>query len=193
MEPGFVAELAVAAALKAGGVEGVDVAEAVGPGHLEAVEADEVLIGDFLRCGVALGPFGTDPCQIGPQIHAGITLIVEGVGVVGDRQEVQVLHLGGMLESFCHAARPVGDVGVGVELAEVELVAVQGHRGLIGEGTHFADLLFVPSLAGRTAMALMTSGEPLVGAGTCPWPSPRVMASVYMVLLVVGSLPLGGC
>ena len=30
---------------------------------------------------------------------------------------------------------------MGVELAEVELVALQGHRGLIGEGAHFADLL----------------------------------------------------
>ena len=85
---GLVAELAVAAALKAGGVEGVDVAEAVGPGHLEAVEAYKV----FARHGsgglVPLLPLVADIGQVSPQIHAGITLVVEGVGVVGDRQEV---------------------------------------------------------------------------------------------------------
>ena len=44
--------------------------------------------------------------------------------MVGNGEEVEIFNLRGVLESLGHTARTVGNVGVGMQLAEVELIAV---------------------------------------------------------------------
>ena len=137
---GLIAELAVATAFKTWGVEGVDVTEPIRPSHLKAIETHKVLSGGIGSCLVALGPLAADGGAVIFQAHPVGTLIVEGVGVVSDRQEVQIVHLRGMVKGLLHAARTVGDVGMGVKLSKVEVVVIQRHRSLISKLRHRAGL-----------------------------------------------------
>ena len=50
-------------------------------------------------------------------------IVVKGVGVVGDGEEVQIVHLiGGVVEGLLAGARAVGEVRVAVELPKVEVI-----------------------------------------------------------------------
>ena len=88
------------------------------------------------------------------------------------------------------SARAVGDVGVGVELAEVEPVAVQGHRGLIGEGTHFADLL-LGSLTGRQDSEGLNDQRLAAGGGRDP-PLAQSQRAGILEALLGGFAAVGG-
>ena len=48
--------------------------------------------------------------------------------MVSDRQKVQIVHLGGVFKCLSHTARADRDVGVGMELAKIQLIAVQRQR-----------------------------------------------------------------
>ena len=62
--------------------------------------------------------------------------------MVGQRQEIQVFHLGGMVIGLLHSPGSVGKVRMGVKLSEVEPVIAQLHRGLVGKGVHLSGLGF---------------------------------------------------
>ena len=66
--------------------------------------------------------------------------------MVGQRQEIQVFHLGGMVIGLLHSPGSVGKVRMGMELSEVEPVIAQLHRGLIGKGVYLSGLGFGLSL-----------------------------------------------
>ena len=78
---GLVSKLAVAAALEARGVEGVDMAETIGPGHLKTVDTDEGLVGNFFGSLVTQYPLAADTAlkKICAQVNTLISLVVEGV------------------------------------------------------------------------------------------------------------------
>ena len=130
---GLVVEVLVVAGDRAVGVEGVGVAGAARPGHLVAVDAEEVVILLVVLQGRGAGllPLG-GVALLGLQQVAQIVVAggggggggVEVVGVVGDDQEIHVVHAVGVLIGVLQGADAVGVLGgVGVDLAEVQGLA----------------------------------------------------------------------
>ena len=119
MAGGVVCIIRVVAALIAKCIKSVDVSEAAGPGHLEAVDADKVLVGNGSGSRVTLCPLSAERTHIFSKIDLRILdlcivggLISERVRVVGDGEEVEVFDPRSMLKCLSNAARAVGDVGV---------------------------------------------------------------------------------
>ena len=112
--------------LPAGGSEGINMSDSqiLRPGHFIAENAHKRLIRHGLRGSLARGPFLADGCAI--CVHGTLPGIVKGVAVIRHREEVQVLHLFGIGEGFCHISLAVGNIGMGMQLAEIEIpVTVQ--------------------------------------------------------------------
>ena len=61
--------------------------------------------------------------------------------MVGDGKEVEVVDIVGVCKGLFNAARAVGDVGVRVQLAEIQVVAVKRVRRPVGEGVDAAGLV----------------------------------------------------
>ena len=134
---GLVVERGVVAGDDAGGVEGVDVAGAAGPRHLKARERDHVglagvEVGRSLLVSVPeiLAGFGGKAHVIERALRIRSAGLVKVVGVVGEGHEVhvcvlrQVRHI---VQRGVQRAGAVGVGGVGVELAEVELILRLAH------------------------------------------------------------------
>ena len=130
---GLVVEVLVVAGDHAVGVEAVGVAGAAGPGHFVAVDAEKVvkLLVVVLGGGAGLLPLGGGAGRVFQQ---GAQIIVAGgggggggvevVGVVGDDDEVHIVHAVGVFIRVLQGTRAVGILcGVGVDLAEVQGLA----------------------------------------------------------------------
>ena len=168
---GLVVEGGVVAGDHAGGVEGVDVAGAAGPCHLEAAQRhhgtgvlgvegiDGALIGAPAVVGVGvLHQRGV----IQSALHVSIGLGVEVVGVVGEGHELHVGAGGDALDVVQRRGQrtgAVGILGVAVELTEVQLILSLAH----GEEPVEAGLLAVGTLGGdhhlRAAVGEVGSGR----------------------------------
>ena len=151
---GLVVERRVVAGDDAGGVEGVDMAGAAGPRHFKArngdlfarvgrVEGcDSVLVGRPAVAGIGI----LDKRRvIQSRFDVGVILAVEVVGMVGERDEVDVRAFRQILDirqCAFQRASAVGILRVGVQLAEV---ALEG-RLADGEGPGLAGFLFIRTL-----------------------------------------------
>ena len=69
-----------------------------------------------------------------------IRIVVERIGMVGKRQEVQIVHLGSVVKGLFHCTGTVGKIGMRMELAEIQRVITQIHRRFVGKGHNFAGL-----------------------------------------------------
>ena len=136
---GLIVQGAVVAGDDAGGIEGVDMAGAAGPGHLEAADGhhvagvvlvelgDGVLVGLPAVAGIGILDQGG---VIEGGLHIGGILGIEIVGVVGEGHELDVGAVGqasDIAQGAVQRAGAVGILGVAVELAEVELVGGLAH------------------------------------------------------------------
>ena len=151
---GLVVQGGVVAGDDAGGVECVHVAGAAGPCHLKAGDGDKVGVrGVERRDGIPVGlpsilaVGGGEAHVVERTLGVGGAGLVEVVGVVGEGHEVDVRLIGQarhIFERRIQRAGTVGIGGVGVELAEVELVLRRAH----GEGPGLAGFLAVRALDG---------------------------------------------
>ena len=145
---GLVVQRSVVAGDDTGGVEGVDVAGAAGPGHFKAADGDHVAL-----AGVEVGD---GALILAPQLLAvggGLAHVVQSglgvggaggvkvVGVVGEGHEVHVGAVGQVLDVVQSGLQRTGTVGiggVGVQLAEVQLVLGLTHGEAPGLGGFLA-------------------------------------------------------
>ena len=136
---GLVVQGAVVAGDDAGGVEGVDMAGAAGPGHLEAADGhhvagvvlvelgDGVLVGLPAVAGIGILDQGG---VIEGGLHIGGILGIEIVGVVGEGHELDVGAVGqasDIAQGAVQRAGAVGILGMAVELPEVGLIGGLAH------------------------------------------------------------------
>ena len=136
---GLIIQGLIVAGDDAGGIEGVDMAGAAGPGHLEAADGhhaagvvlvelgDGVLVGLPAVAGIGILDQGG---VIEGGLHIGGILGIEIVGVVGEGHELDVGAVGQVLDiaqGAVQRAGAIGILGVAVELAEVELVGGLAH------------------------------------------------------------------
>ena len=63
-----------------------------------------------------------------------IRIVVERIGMVGKRQEIQIIHLGSVVKGLLHRTGTVGKIGMRMELAEIQRVITQIHRRFVGKG-----------------------------------------------------------
>ena len=131
---GLIIQGFIVAGDDAGGIEGVDMAGAAGPGHLEAADGHHVAgvvlveLGDGVLVGLpAVAGIGilNQGGVIEGGLHIGVVLGIEIVGVVGEGHELDVGAVGQVLDiaqGAVQRAGAIGILGVAVELAEVELV-----------------------------------------------------------------------
>ena len=136
---GLVVQSAVVAGDDAGGVEGVDMAGAAGPGHLEAADGhhvagvvlvelgDGVLVGLPAVAGIGILDQGG---VIEGGLHIGGILGIEIVGVVGEGHELDVGAVGqasDIAQGAVQRAGAVGILGMAMELPEVGLIGGLAH------------------------------------------------------------------
>ena len=76
---GLVAEFAVASALEARCVEGVDMTKTVRPRHFKAVDTDKVIIRHSSGGVMTLLPLAAHAAEVSAQVNTLIALVVEGV------------------------------------------------------------------------------------------------------------------
>ena len=136
---GLVVQGAVVAGDDAGGIEGVDMAGAAGPGHLEAADGhhvagvvlvelgDGVLVGLPAVAGIGILDQGG---VIEGGLHIGGILGIEIVGVVGEGHELDVGAVGqasDIAQGAVQRAGAVGILGMAMELPEVGLIGGLAH------------------------------------------------------------------
>ena len=136
---GLVVQGAVVAGDDAGGIEGVDMAGAAGPGHLEAADGhhvagvvlvelgDGVLVGLPAVAGIGILDQGG---VIEGGLHIGGILGIEIVGVVGEGHELDVGAVGqasDIAQGTVQRAGAVGILGMAMELPEVGLIGGLAH------------------------------------------------------------------
>ena len=136
---GLIIQGLIVAGDDAGGIEGVDMAGAAGPGHLEAADGhyvagvvlvelgDGVLVGLPAVAGIGILDQGG---VIEGGLHIGGILGIEVVGVVGEGHELDVGAVGqasDIAQGAVQRAGAVGILGMAMELAEVELVLGLAH------------------------------------------------------------------
>ena len=136
---GLVVQGAVVAGDDAGGIEGVDMAGAAGPGHLEAADGhhvagvvlvelgDGVLVGLPAVAGIGILDQGG---VIEGGLHIGGILGIEVVGVVGEGHELDVGAVGqasDIAQGAVQRAGAVGILGMAMELPEVGLIGGLAH------------------------------------------------------------------
>ena len=136
---GLVVQGAVVAGDDAGGIEGVDMAGAAGPGHLEAADGHHVagVVLVELGDGVLVGPPAVAGIGILDQggvieggLHIGVGLGIEIVGVVGEGHELDVgagRQASDIAQGAVQRAGAVGILGMAMELPEVELIGGLAH------------------------------------------------------------------
>ena len=136
---GLVVQGAVVAGDDAGGIEGVDMAGAAGPGHLEAADGhhvagvvlvelgDGVLVGLPAVAGIGILDQGG---VIEGGLHIGGILGIEIVGMVGEGHELDVGAVGqasDIAQGAVQRAGAVGILGMAMELPEVGLIGGLAH------------------------------------------------------------------
>ena len=151
---GFVVQGAVVAGDDAGGIEGVDMAGAAGPGHLEAADGHHV-------AGVVLVELG-DGVLVGLPAVAGIGILDQGGVIEGG------LHIGGILGIEIVGVVGEGhelDVGAGRQASDIAQGAVQraGAVGILGMAMELPEVGLIGGLAHGEEPAEL--GRLVVGAG----------------------------
>ena len=130
--------------LPARGAEGVQMPQllVLRPGHLVAEDANEGSVRHSGSGCLTRRPFFTD----GGAVHSNGAVhgVVKGIAVVGDGEEVQVFRLRGVGKGLLHAALAVGQVGVGVKLAEIQVPLPR----LLLRKDAFGHLAVLPALFG---------------------------------------------
>ena len=136
---GLIVQGAVVAGDDAGSIEGVDMAGAAGPGHLEAADGhhvagvvlvelgDGVLVGLPAVAGIGILDQGG---VIEGGLHIGGILGIEIVGVVGEGHELDVGAVGqasDIAQGAVQRAGAVGILGMAMELPEVGLIGGLAH------------------------------------------------------------------
>ena len=136
---GLIIQGLIVAGDDAGGIEGVDMAGAAGPGHLEAADGhhaagvvlvelgDGVLVGLPAVAGIGILDQGG---VIEGGLHIGGILGIEIVGVVGEGHELDVGADGqasDIAQGAVQRAGAVGILGMAMELPEVELIGGLAH------------------------------------------------------------------
>ena len=144
----FVVQSGVVPGDNAGGVPGVDVAGAAGPGHLKAAQGNDVGVGGIKvrYLALELGPeilavSGSQAHVVEGPLRVGFAGLVKVVGVVRKGHKIDV----GALRQVCNilqrciqAAGAVGISGVGVKLAKIQLLCSHAHSEGPGLGGSFA-------------------------------------------------------
>ena len=107
--------------LPAGGVEGGDMPQllVLRPGHLKAEKPHKIPVGHGSGHLLPSRPVSADVRAI--RVDGAHISVVKGIAVVGHGEKVQTIHLRRVLERFLHAPGAVGNIGVGVELTEVQI------------------------------------------------------------------------
>ena len=151
---GLVVQGAVVAGDDAGGIEGVDMAGAAGPGHLEAADGHHV-------AGVVLVELG-DGVLVGLPAVAGIGILDQGGVIEGG------LHIGGILGIEIVGVVGEGhelDVGAGRQASDIAQGAVQraGAVGILGMAMELPEVGLIGGLAHGEEPAEL--GRLVVGAG----------------------------
>ena len=136
---GLIIQGFIVAGDDARGIEGVDMAGAAGPGHLEAADGHHVAgvvlveLGDGVLVGlpavVGIGILDQGGVIEGG-LHIGGILGIEVVGVVGEGHELDVGAVGQVLDiaqGAVQRAGAVGILGMAMELPEVELIGGLAH------------------------------------------------------------------
>ena len=152
---GLVIEGGIVPGDNAGGVPGVHMAGAAGPGHFVAAQGDDVRLAGVEGRDLVLELLPDALAVLRGQAHVvqsalgvGSAGLVEIVGVVGEGRKVHIGALGqilDILQSGIQAAGAVGIGGVGVQLAEVQLELGLTHgeapdgSGFLAVGTGHGD------------------------------------------------------
>ena len=107
--------------LPAGGIEGGDMPQllVLRPGHLKAEKPHKIPVGHGSGRLLPRRPVSADVRAI--RVDGAHISVVKGIAVVGHGEKVQTIHLRRVLERFLHAPGAVGNIGVGVELTEVQI------------------------------------------------------------------------
>ena len=118
---GHIGKIFLISGLPAGGVECGNMSQllVLRPGHLKAEKSHEILAGHRSCRFLPRSPVGADARAV--PVDFACTGVIEGIAVVGDGEKVQIFHLGRILKRFLHAPCAVGNIGVGVELTEVQI------------------------------------------------------------------------
>ena len=107
--------------LPAGGIEGGDMPQLLifRPCHLKAKKPHKIPVGHGSGRLLPSRPVSADVRAI--RVDGAHISVVKGIAVVGHGEKVQAIHLRRVLERFLHAPGAVGNIGVGVELTEVQI------------------------------------------------------------------------
>ena len=107
--------------LPAGGIEGGDMPQLLifRPCHLKAEKPHKIPVGHGSGRLLPSRPVSADVRTI--RVDGAHISVVKGIAVVGHGEKVQTIHLRRILERFLHAPGAVGNIGVGVELTEVQI------------------------------------------------------------------------
>ena len=142
---GLVVQNSVVSGNNTGGIEGIDVTGAAGPGHFKAADGNHIRLalvegGDSALIGVPqlLTVGSHEGYVVQSSLGVGVAALIKVVGVVSKGHKVhigavlQILHI---LQCGLQGAGAVGIGGVGVELTEVQLELGLAHGeapGLLG-------------------------------------------------------------
>ena len=118
---GHVFKIRLIPGLPAGGIEGGDMPQllVLRPGHLKTEKPHKILAGHGSGRLLPSRPVSADVRAI--RVDGAHISVVKGIAVVGHGEKVQTIHLRRILERFLHAPGAVGNIGVGVELTEVQI------------------------------------------------------------------------
>ena len=118
---GHVFKIRLIPGLPAGGIEGGDMPQllVLRPCHLKAEKPHKILAGHGSGRLLPSRPVSADVRAI--RVDGAHISVVKGIAVVGHGEKVQTIHLRRVLERFLHAPGAVGNIGVGVELTEVQI------------------------------------------------------------------------
>ena len=118
---GHIFKIRLIPGLPAGGIEGGDMPQllVLRPGHLKAEKPHKIPVGHGSGRLLPSRPVSADVRAI--RVDGAHISVVKGIAVVGHGEKVQTIHLRRILERFLHAPGAVGNIGVGVELTEVQI------------------------------------------------------------------------
>ena len=118
---GHIFKIRLIPGLPAGGIEGGDMPQllVLRPCHLKAEKPHKIPVGHGSGRLLPRRPVSADVRAI--RVDGAHISVVKGIAVVGDGEKVQTIHLRRVLERFLHAPGAVGNIGVGVELTEVQI------------------------------------------------------------------------
>ena len=118
---GHIFKIRLIPGLPAGGIEGGDMPQLLifRPCHLKAEKPHKIPVGHGSGRLLPSRPVSADVRAI--RVDGAHISVVKGIAVVGHGEKVQTIHLGRILKRVLHTPVAVGNIGVGVELTEVQI------------------------------------------------------------------------